>query len=84
MAIGWFMLPGVQIHWKQLVDGTEPKPVGWLGLAGRDCSPPRWLWALVTSLSILREARANEQQIGAAGADDPGPRSIVVEHGHRG
>ena len=61
MVIGWFALLAVQVY-GQVVDGAEPKPMGWLGLAGGATFAAAWLWSLITSLSILREARANEQR----------------------
>jgi Na+-transporting NADH:ubiquinone oxidoreductase subunit NqrD len=60
MVIGWFVLLALQVY-GQVVDGTEPKPVGWLGLAGGATFAAAWLWSLITSLSVLREARASEQ-----------------------
>jgi hypothetical protein len=61
MVIGWFMLLLLQLY-KEVVDGAEPKPVGWLGATGAVTFAAAWLWSLVTSLSILREARTGEQQ----------------------
>ena len=62
LVIAWFGLLAFQIY-GQLMEGTEPKPVGWLGLAGAGTFAAAWLWSLVTSLSILREARANERKL---------------------
>ena len=59
MVIGWFVLLALQVY-NEVMNGAEPKSVAWLGLAGGATFAAAWLWSLVTSLSILREARANE------------------------
>jgi len=59
MVIGWFVLLALQVY-NEVMNGAEPKSVAWLGLVGGAAFAAAWLWSLVTSLSILREARANE------------------------
>jgi len=61
MMITWFVLLAVQTY-HQITNDLPPRPVGWLGGAGALVFAASWLWSLFTSLSILREARANEPQ----------------------
>ena len=57
MVIGWFALLAVQVY-NDLINGVDSRSVAWLGLAGAAVFAAAWLWSLVTSLSLLREARA--------------------------
>jgi hypothetical protein len=66
MVIAWFVLHALQLY-NELVNDAQPKSVAWLGEAGALTFTAAWLWSLVTSLSVLREARANE--------DKPPPRT---------
>jgi hypothetical protein len=59
MVVAWFVLLVLQMY-EQFVNGTEPKSVARLGEVGAVVFIAAWLWSLVTSLSVLREARANE------------------------
>ena len=59
MVIGWFVLLAMRVY-DELVNDAQPKSVAWLGVAGAVTFAAAWLWSLVTSLSVLREARANE------------------------
>ena len=61
MIIGWFVLLALQIY-NQLINDAPTKSVAWLGEAGAVIFVAAWLWSLVTSLSVLREARANERK----------------------
>ena len=58
MILAWFVLLAIQLY-ERLVNDAEPKSVAAIGEAGAAVFIAAWLWALVTSLSILREARAN-------------------------
>jgi hypothetical protein len=58
MVIGWFVLLALQTY-NELVNNAPPKSVASLGEAGALIFAAAWLWSLVTSLSVLREARAN-------------------------
>jgi hypothetical protein len=59
LVIAWFVL-----HMSQVIEqfnGESPsKSVAWLWEAGAAIFVASWLWALVTSVSLLREAPANE------------------------
>ena len=59
MVMGWFVLVAIQFY-HRINGDAQPKSVAWLGAAGGLTFLASWLWALVTSLSLLREARANE------------------------
>ncbi len=59
MIIGWFVLLAMEVY-NELINDAQPKSVAWLGLAGAATFATAWLWSLVTSRSILREARASE------------------------
>ena len=61
MLMGWFVLLALQIY-NELINDAQPKSVAWLGEAGAVTFAAAWLWALVTSLSVLREERANESR----------------------
>jgi len=62
MVLGWFTLLAIQTY-NQLVNDNEAKSVAWLGEAGAATFIAAWLWSLVTSLSVLREARAHEHKL---------------------
>ena len=56
MIVGWFVLLARQIY-NELINDAQPKSVAWRAEAGAAVFAAAWLWSLVTSLSILREAR---------------------------
>lgn len=59
LVVAWFVQLGIQTY-NQLVNGVEPRSAAWLGELGGVIFLAAWLWSLITSLSFLREARANE------------------------
>jgi hypothetical protein len=59
MILGWFVLLFLQLY-NELINDAQPKSVAALGEAGAVTFAAAWLWSLVTSLSVLREARAND------------------------
>lgn len=73
MVVGWFVLLALQTY-NQLLNDAPPKSVAWLGEAGAALFIAAWLWSLVTSFSLLREARANEQKPGVPAAAAPRPK----------
>jgi hypothetical protein len=58
-VVAWFVLLMVQTY-QQIDSDIRPKSVAWVGEAGAVVFAVSWLWALVTSMSLLREARENE------------------------
>jgi serine protease Do len=95
MILGWFALLGVQTY-NQIVNDAGTQSVASLGEAGAVTFIAAWLWSLVTSLSILREARANEHKSAAppllalilsaalvtAGALAQAPRFVIDDEGY--
>src|ERR1017187_3072204 len=61
MVLGWFALLGVQTY-NQLVNDAGSQSVAWLGEAGAVTFIAACIGSLFTSLSVLREARANERR----------------------
>jgi hypothetical protein len=59
LVILWFVLRMSQVY-NQVVNDAQPKPIAWVGEAGAAIFAAAWLWSLVTSLSVLRAARASE------------------------
>ena len=55
----WFALRMSQLY-NQVVNDAQPKSAAWAGEAGAGLFAAAWLWSLVTSLSVLREARTSE------------------------
>ena len=59
MVLGWFAVRMIQLY-HQVTDGAPSAPAGWLGAAGAATFAASWLWALATSLQVLKSARPNE------------------------
>ena len=59
MVLGWFVLLAMQIY-NEMMNDARSNSVAWLGEAGAVVFAAAWLWSLVTSLSVLREARTSE------------------------
>jgi hypothetical protein len=54
MVVAWFLETMVQLYGQ--IDGdVPPHPVGWIGATGAILFAMAWLWALVTSVSLVRE-----------------------------
>lgn len=49
-----------RIFLQQLDEPVPPPAGGWMGRWGLICLVASWLWSLVTSWSLLREAKAAE------------------------
>lgn len=58
----WFVAVMRQFY-GQIQGDVEVKPVGWIGLTGLAVFAAAWLWALATSISLLREARRNQASL---------------------
>ena len=59
LFVAWFV--EVLIQFSGMINSdAPPRSVGWLAEAGALTFIAAWLWALITSLSLLREARRNE------------------------
>ena len=46
---------------QQLDEPVPPDSAGWTGKWGLICFGASWLWSLVTSLSLLRQVKSDEQ-----------------------
>ena len=78
MVIGWFVLLALQIY-DELFNDAQPKSVAWLGEAGAVLFGAAWLWSLVTSLSLLREARGhNDAETGTLLDNERFPGSFLL------
>jgi hypothetical protein len=61
MLVGWFGTVMIQLY-RQINGDPEPKSAAWLGEGGAITFFASWLWAWVTSLSLLRETKENPGQ----------------------
>ena len=59
LVLLWFIAVMRQFY-GQIQGNVEVKPVGWIGFTGMAVFVVAWLWALTTSLGLLREARKNQ------------------------
>lgn len=59
LVVAWFVGLLNQMY-QQFNGDASPKSVAGLGEAGALSFAAAWLWSLITSFSLLREARANE------------------------
>jgi len=62
MFVVWFVDEMRQYYALMFTD-NQPHVRHWLAFAGVGLCVLGWLWALVTSLSLLREAKRNEQPL---------------------
>ena len=60
MVVGWFVHLTLDAYHQIMTGATESSPRSRLGPAGGITFVVAWLWSLVTSLSLLREARRND------------------------
>lgn len=61
LVVAWFVMVIAQVY-RQFNSETPTRSVAWLGEAGALVFVLAWFWSLVTSLSLIREARAKEPQ----------------------
>lgn len=59
--MAWFVAVMIQTY-NQLTQDIPPHPAGWLGQLGGACFAAAWCWSLITSLSLLRQARRHEAE----------------------
>ena len=55
LVVAWFVEVLIQFY-GMINSDAPPRAAGWLGEAGALTFIAAWLWALITSLSLLREA----------------------------
>lgn len=62
-------------YYGMITDEADPHFHHWLALAGIGVFALAWLWALVTSISLLREAKRNARQENVLAAPPVLPRT---------
>lgn len=60
MAVVWFFEIMIQ-YYGQITGNVPVRSVGWIGEIGATLFVASWLWSLVTSISLLRQAKADGQ-----------------------
>jgi drug/metabolite transporter (DMT)-like permease len=60
LIVAWFICLMIQIVHQADDQGGSAPSVAWLGELGAAVFAVSWVWALVTSLSLLRDAKASE------------------------
>jgi hypothetical protein len=60
LILGWMFELFHRVSLEQLGDPVPPNASGWMGKWGSICFGASWLWSLVTSLSLWRQAKADE------------------------
>ena len=58
MVVVWFFNVMIQ-YYDEIGGDVQPHPVGWIGETGGILFVASWFWALLTSISLLLEARRN-------------------------
>jgi hypothetical protein len=59
LIVVWFFEVMIQ-YYGQVTGDVPARPVGWIGEIGAILFVASWLWALVTSLSLWRQAKPDE------------------------
>jgi hypothetical protein len=60
LIVTWFVLLMIQIVHQADEEGGLVGSVAWLGELGAAVFAVSWVWAMMTSLSLIRDAKANE------------------------
>lgn len=75
MLVVWFFEVMIQ-YYGQVTGEVQVRPVGWIGATGAILFVASWFWALVTSVSLLRQAKADDPTepgpVAPGGTDLPG------------
>ena len=58
LLLAWFGVLMFQLYQQITGNAESTKSVAWLGELGAACFALAWVWSLITSVSLLREARA--------------------------
>lgn len=70
MFVAWFA-DEMQQYYALMFTDSQPHVRNWLVIWGLPLCAVGWLWALVTSISLMREAKRNAQAAMQSGAHDP-------------
>ena len=60
LIVVWFFEVMIQ-YYGQVTGDVPARPVGWIGEIGAILFVASWLWALVTSISLWRQAESDER-----------------------
>ena len=60
LIMGWMFKLFHRVSAEQLGDPIPPNTFGWMGRWGTICFGASWLWSLVTSFSLWRQAKTDE------------------------
>jgi hypothetical protein len=60
LIVVWMFVFFHRVVLQQLDEPAPPDSSGWMGKWGAICFGASWLWSLVTSLSLLRQVKADE------------------------
>jgi hypothetical protein len=61
LIVGWMFELFHRVYLEQLGEPAPPNSSGWMGNWGLFLFGASWLWSLVTSLSLLRQVKSDEQ-----------------------
>jgi hypothetical protein len=61
LLVVWFFKIIIQ-YYGQITGDVPVQPVGWIGLTGGIIFVAAWFWSLVTSISLLMQAKKDEAQ----------------------
>lgn len=61
LIVGWMFELFHRVYLQQMGEPVSSNGTGWMGQWGLVCFGAGWLWSLVTSLSLLRQVKADEQ-----------------------
>jgi hypothetical protein len=77
LIVGWIFEWSHRIYLQQLGEPVPPDSPGWMGKWGLICFIASWLWSLITSLSLLWQAKTAEpdgsKPVPPRLPDSPGP-----------
>jgi hypothetical protein len=60
MVVVWFFEVMIQ-YYGQVTGDVQVRSVGWIGEAGAILFVASWFWALATSMSLLRQAKTDDE-----------------------
>jgi len=78
MIVVWFV-DEMQQYYALMFSDNQPRLRNWLVFVGVGLCVCAWLWALVTSFSLVREARRNEQATMKQSASAPSATPPILK-----
>jgi hypothetical protein len=63
LIVGWMFELFHRVYLQQMDEPVSSNGPGWMGQWGLVCFGAGWLWSLVTSLSLLRQVKADEPAV---------------------